>query len=488
MGNPPPARLAPKRLRANNSPLPPLPKHPSSNSSHTSNGSNSRYSSDNNGRPGSRYEGSRYSTAAGANTTRSSNSVKNRDNGSINANKKSKDITKDGFLSQLPKGPKVTMSRYNNGNSLSAIQETKLKEKIVPSPRRRYHFPSIITQSRESSVYERILQVGEGTYGKVYKARNKVTGRMVALKKLRLESEREGFPITSIREIKLLQSFDHPNVSTLTEIMVESQKTVYMIFEYADNDLSGLLLNKQIEINVAQCKHIFKQILLGIEYLHENGILHRDIKGSNILIDNKGQLRITDFGLARKVKPEHDYTNRVITLWYRPPELLLGSTKYGPEVDMWGCGCVLVELFNKSAIFQGQNELEQLDSILKIMGTPTIQQWPNLFEMPWFFMVIPQQANKYTNTFKEKFSTIIPTEACLQLSQDLLNYDQNKRLTATQALQSEYFRELPTPQPLLLEGYEGCHEYEIKLARKQKRTRELEEQQSSKKIISGTDK
>lgn len=481
MGNPPPARLAPKRLRANNSPLPPLPKHPSSSSSHTRNGSNSRYSNDNNGRPGSRYEGSRYSTAGAADTIVSSNSIKTRDNGSTNANRKVNDITKDGFLSQLPKGPKVTMSRYNKGNNFSTIQETKQKAKIVPSP-------SIITQTMEGSVYERILQVGEGTYGKVYKARNRVTGRMVALKKLRLESEREGFPITSIREIKLLQSFDHPNVSTLTEIMVESQKTVYMIFEYADNDLSGLLLNKQIEINVAQCKHIFKQILLGIEYLHENGILHRDIKGSNILIDNKGQLRITDFGLARKVKPEHDYTNRVITLWYRPPELLLGSTKYGPEVDMWGCGCVLVELFNKSAIFQGQNELEQLDSIIKVMGSPTIQQWPNLFDMPWFFMVIPQQANKYTNTFKERFSSVIPTEACFQLSQDLLNYDQNKRLTATQALQSEYFRELPKPEPLLLEGYEGCHEYEIKLARKQKRTRELEEQQSSKKSNSGNDK
>lgn len=320
--------------------------------------------------------------------------------------------------------------------------------------------------------------MGEGTYGKVYKARNTVTGRMVALKKLRLESEREGFPITSIREIKLLQSFNHPNVSTLTEIMVESQKIVYMIFDYADNDLSGLLLNKQMKINVSQCKHIFKQLLQGMEYLHDNGILHRDIKGSNILIDNKGRLRITDFGLARRMKREKDYTNRVITLWYRPPELLLGSTKYSAEVDMWGCGCVLVELFNKSAAFQGQNELEQLDAIFKIMGTPTIEQWPNLFEMPWFFMVIPQHTERYPNVFKERFAEVIPSEACFELARGLLDYNQSKRLSASQALQSQYFKEEPAPEPLVLEGYAGCHEYEVKLARRQ---RKMEEQQALKR-------
>lgn len=108
---------------------------------------------------------------------------------------------------------------------------------------------------------------------------------------MRLQGEREGFPITSIREIKLLQSFDHPNVSTIKEIMVESQKTVYMIFEYADNDLSGLLLNKEVQISHSQCKHLFKQLLLGMEYLHDNKILHRDVKGSNILIDNQGNLK-----------------------------------------------------------------------------------------------------------------------------------------------------------------------------------------------------
>lgn len=466
VGNPPPSRPAPKRLRANNRPATPLPLHPASNASTERNGSNSRYSS---ARQTSRYEGSRY------NNPHPKTQYKNELRGQVRNNNHDsraqtppEDNGRDKFLSQLPKGPKMPMSRYNDGNSTTATKQ-RMEERVIPPP-------SLITETRESSVYDRIIQVGEGTYGKVYKARNTVTGRMVALKRLRLEGEREGFPITSIREIKLLQSFNHPNVSTLTEIMVESQKTVYMIFDYADNDLSGLLLNKQIEINVAQCKHIFEQLLRGMEYLHNSGILHRDIKGSNILIDNKGQLRITDFGLARRIKTDNDYTNRVITLWYRPPELLLGTTNYGPEVDMWGCGCVLVELFNKTAIFQGQNELEQLDSIFKIMGTPNADRWPKIFDMPWFFMVMPQQPHNYPNVFQEKFSSIVPSQACLRLSEGLLSYDQGKRLTASQALQSEYFKELPKPAPLVLEGYEGCHEYEVKLARKQKRAKLQKEQ------------
>ncbi|KAL3229011.1 hypothetical protein RNJ44_02098 [Nakaseomyces bracarensis] len=372
----------------------------------------------------------------------------------------------DRLLSALPKGPKSTISRYNNGQTYTGTnQPIATQHKTLPV--------TFISKDRTESIYERVLQVGEGTYGKVYKARNTITNKLVALKKLRLQGEREGFPITSIREIKLLQSFNHPNVSTIKEIMVESQKIIYMIFEYADNDLSGLLLNKQIEITSAQSKHIFKQILQGIEYLHDNSILHRDIKGSNILIDNKGSLKITDFGLARKIDTNvnsiRDYTNRVITIWYRPPELLLGTTNYGPEVDMWGCGCLLVELYNKSALFQGTNELEQLEAIFKIMGSPTLEQWPNIFDMPWFFMVMPQQVNKYPSVFERDYKKILETEKCFDLAQGLLKYDQNARLTATQALECPYFKEDPQPEPLILDEAISCHEFEVKLARKQKR-------------------
>lgn len=467
-----------------------------SNGNKNNRNTQSRYGNDKAVRPSSRYQGSRYNSDSPPHDTRKLlkhngsltkngqhnknhnvndsntiyNTVKTRTVTKLSSNEEQNLKNKNAKIQlQLPKGPKAIVSASASASSSrynSSIPKTINLIRTIPV--------SLVTETRTNSVYERIVQVGEGTYGKVYKAKNMITEKLVALKKLRLEGEREGFPITSIREIKLLQSLDHPNVSTLNEIMVESQRTVYMIFEYADNDLSGLLLNKLIKINNAQCKHLFSQLLKSIQYLHDNSILHRDIKGSNILVDNKGQLKITDFGLARKMQNNNlskvnDYTNRVITLWYRPPELLMGTTNYGSEVDMWGCGCLLVELYNQTAIFQGQNELEQLDSIFKIMGTPTIQQFPNIFQMPWFFMILPQQSEKYQSVFEEKFGNILPSNAALELANGLLSYDQSKRLTASQALESSYFKEDPQPEPLILNNHVGCHEYEVKLARKQKK-------------------
>jgi CTD kinase subunit alpha len=207
---------------------------------------------------------------------------------------------------------------------------------------------------RPGETYERIACVGEGTYGKVYKARNVETNVFVALKRIRMEGEKDGFPITSMREIKLLQGLHQENVMRLIEMMVSKgffscpvpvdllkrAGSVYMVFEYMDHDLTGLLAHPDLRFSPANIKSLNHQMLKGLAYLHHRGILHRDMKGSNILLNARGVLKLADFGLARfySKRKVQDYTNRVITLWYRSPELLLGETAYGPEVDMWSAG------------------------------------------------------------------------------------------------------------------------------------------------------
>ncbi|KAJ1975139.1 kinase subunit of RNA polymerase II carboxy-terminal domain kinase I, partial [Dimargaris verticillata] len=231
--------------------------------------------------------------------------------------------------------------------------------------------------------YERLRQVGEGTYGKVYKARRRPQSSppssprsptpLVALKRIRMESEREGFPITAMREIKLLTSLNHPNIVNLLETLAAKDGSIYMIFEYMDYDLAGLIAHPQWHLEVPHIKCLMHQMLSGLAYLHDKGVLHRDIKGSNLLLNQNGQLKFTDFGLARRFDPTHmhDYTNRVITLWYRPPELLLGATLYGPPADLWGLGCLMLELFTRKPAFAGVDEISQLDAIYRVLGTPT---------------------------------------------------------------------------------------------------------------------
>ncbi|KAI0960240.1 hypothetical protein AcW1_004808 [Taiwanofungus camphoratus] len=303
--------------------------------------------------------------------------------------------------------------------------------------------PSPITGS-QNEVYELISQVGEGTFGKVFKARNASNGRFVALKKIRMEGEKEGFPVTAMREIKLLQSLRHDNVVRLYEMMVRNN-SVYMVFEYMDHDLTGVLSQTQFTFTDAHLKSFCRQMLAGLAYLHHKGVIHRDIKGSNILVNNRGELKLADFGLARfyQKRRKSDYTNRVITLWYRPPELLFGTTVYGPEVDMWSAGCIMLELFTKKPVFQGNDEIHQLDVIYRIVGTPTVERWPGMTSLPWYELIKPK--DMIPNHFRELFEKWL-SPAGLDLAERLLAYDPAQRVTAVQALEAPYFhREHPTP-------------------------------------------
>lgn len=228
--------------------------------------------------------------------------------------------------------------------------------------------------SRTVDCFQQLEHIGEGTYGQVYMAREIKTGEIVALKRIRMENEREGFPITAIREIKILKKLHHENVLKLKEIVTSPGREkdeqghpdgnkyrggIYMVFDYMDHDLAGLSDRPGLRFSIPQVKCYMKQLLTGLHYCHVNQVLHRDIKGANLLINNEGILKLADFGLARSFSSDHNgnLTNRVITLWYRPPELLLGATKYGPAVDMWSVGCIFAELLYGKPILNGNNEV-----------------------------------------------------------------------------------------------------------------------------------
>ncbi|KAF7352761.1 CTD kinase subunit alpha [Mycena venus] len=358
-----------------------------------------------------------------------------------------------------PPLPRLPSSPLPASRSSSVVMEEELSE--PPEPQPPTPLPTIkqpdpdvndntgtstpSVQSR-SELYAIVNQVGEGTFGKVYKAQNMVTKRYVALKRIRMESEKEGFPVTAMREIKLLQSLSHENVVRLYEMMV-SNGSVYMVFEYLEHDLTGVLSQTQFSFNDAHLKSLSHQMLAGLAYLHHKGVIHRDIKGSNILINNRGELKLADFGLARfyQKRRRSDYTNRVITLWYRPPELLFGATIYGPEVDMWSAGCIMLELFTKKPVFQGNDEIHQLDTIYKVIGTPAADRWADVANLPW---------------------------GALDLAEQLLCYDPTARVTAAQAMEAPYFtqEDPPAKAPVGLATLHGeWHELETKRERAKKK-------------------
>ncbi|THD24002.1 Cyclin-dependent kinase 12 [Fasciola hepatica] len=321
---------------------------------------------------------------------------------------------------------------------------------------------------RSVTAFEGLVQVGEGTYGHVYKARDRLTGEYKALKKVRLENEREGFPITAVREIKILRQLRHPNIVNLCEIVTdkddpldfkEDRGAFFLVFDYMDHDLYGILESGMVTFSELHIASLMKQLLGGLSYCHEKHFLHRDIKCSNILINNQGQLKLADFGLARLYVAgdnERPYTNKVITLWYRPPELLLGEERYGPAVDIWSCGCILGELFTRRPMFQGNEEIEQLEVISHVCGYPDPAVWPNVEKLPFYATFRPKKL--YRRRLREDYA-MLPTEA-LNLLDYMLQLDPRRRCTARQALDSPWLRGVDPIKivPPKLPVDQDCHE------------------------------
>lgn len=293
--------------------------------------------------------------------------------------------------------------------------------------------------------YIKIEKIGEGTYGVVYKGRNKKTGLCVALKKIRLESEEEGVPSTAIREISLLKELQHPNIVNLEDVLMQECK-LYLVFEflsmdlkkYMDNIPSGQYMDKML------VKSYLHQILQGILFCHQRRVLHRDLKPQNLLIDKKGVIKIADFGLARAFGiPVRVYTHEVVTLWYRAPEVLLGSARYSTPIDMWSIGCIFAEMATKRPLFHGDSEIDQLFRIFRTLGTPTEENWKGVTELPDYKPTFPnwKPASNLSTTLKN-----IDSEG-MDILQKMLIYDPAARITAKTSINHAYFQDLDKTTP-----------------------------------------
>lgn len=302
----------------------------------------------------------------------------------------------------------------------------------------------------------------------MYKARDLESNKIVALKKVRFVNMDPESVCFMAREIIILRQLDHPNVMKLEGLITSrASGSLYLIFEYMEHDLAGLLARPEVKFTEAQIKCYMQQLFRGLDHCHSRGVLHRDIKGSNLLIDCNGNLKIGDFGLATFFHPnqKQPLTSRVVTLWYRPPELLLGSTNYGVAVDLWSSGCILAELFAGKPIMPGRTEVEQLHKIFKLCGSPSEDYWKRS-KLPHATIFKPQHPYKscVLKTFKD-----FPASA-LVLLEVLLAIEPECRGTAPSALQSEFFTTFPLPcDPSSLPKYPPSKEFDTKLQEEESR-------------------
>ncbi|XP_046841591.1 cyclin-dependent kinase 17-like [Xenia sp. Carnegie-2017] len=229
----------------------------------------------------------------------------------------------------------------------------------------------------KSETYTKLDKLGEGTYATVFKGKSRLSDVIVALKEIRLEHE-EGAPCTAIREVSLLKDLKHANIVTLHDT-VHTINALTLVFEYLEKDLKSYMDDCGGILSMNNVRLFLFQLLRGLHYCHSRKVLHRDLKPQNLLINDKGELKLADFGLARaKSVPTKTYSNEVVTLWYRPPDVLLGSTEYNMSIDMWGVGCIFFEMATGRPMFPGGTADEQLNLIFKLLGCPNENVWPGI--------------------------------------------------------------------------------------------------------------
>ncbi|KAJ3321184.1 hypothetical protein HDV06_004527 [Boothiomyces sp. JEL0866] len=319
--------------------------------------------------------------------------------------------------------------KRKGGETEQIAKKPKIQDSCLNGP--------VVSGCRSVELYEKLNRIEEGSYGIVYRAKYKATGKIYALKKLKLENEKDGFPITSLREIHTLKLIKHPNVVEIVEICTT-------IMEYLDHDLKTLMENMPEPFLLSETKTLMLQLLSAIDCLHNNWIIHRDLKTSNLLMNNRGQIKVADFGLARRFgSPIGDVTQLVVTLWYRSPELLLGATTYTTAIDLWSIGCIFAELIDNTPLLPGKGEIDQLSKIFQLLGTPNETTWPGYYDLPNTKTV--NFANQPNNNLNSRFAFL--SALGLDLMSKFLTFDPEKRITASEAMEHPFFKESPVPKP-----------------------------------------
>lgn len=296
-----------------------------------------------------------------------------------------------------------------------------------------------------ASRYERQEKIGEGAYGVVYKARDTSTSATVALKRIRLDAEEEGVPCTAIREVSLLKELRHENIVKLLDVC-HSGNRLTMVFEFLDLDLKKYLDRENGNLDAATVQRFMRDLLRGVAFCHRNNVLHRDLKPQNLLISREKTLKLGDFGLGRSFAiPVRKFTNEVVTLWYRAPDVLLGSMQYGPPVDLWSVGCIFAEMATGTPLFAGKNDADQLLRIFRFLGTPNNTVWPSINQYPNSTNMLSRE--ELLQNFEPQWMRVQGTvpgfeklgPSGLSLLESLLRYEPSRRISAAEALKHPYF-------------------------------------------------
>ncbi|KAL5115949.1 negative regulator of the PHO system [Pleosporales sp. CAS-2024a] len=295
---------------------------------------------------------------------------------------------------------------------------------------------------RHPSSFQQLEKLGEGTYATVFKGRNRQTGELVALKEIHLDSE-EGTPSTAIREISLMKELRHENIVLLHDV-IHTENKLMLVFEFMDKDLKRYMDSRgdRGALDPPTIKSFMYQLMRGIAFCHDARVLHRDLKPQNLLINNRGQLKLADFGLARAFGiPVNTFSNEVVTLWYRAPDVLLGSRTYNTSIDIWSAGCIMAEMYTGRPIFPGTTNEDQVQKIFRLMGTPSERSWPGISQLPEYKSNFPVYAT-------QDLRLILPQvdQVGLNLLSSMLQLRPEMRVSAAAALQHPWFNDLPQRQ------------------------------------------